>query len=94
MRYYVASDIHGFFTPLAKALEEAGYYQDTDPHKLLILGDLFDRGSEAVKLQDFILELMEKDEVILIRGNHEDLFAELVTEDGGQPYSSHVSNGT
>ena len=28
---------------------------------MLILGDLFDRGSEAVKLQDFVLELMEQD---------------------------------
>ena len=94
MRYYVVSDVHGFYTPLVTALKGAGFYGDTEPHKLLVLGDLFDRGSEAVKLQEFVLELMEQNAVILIRGNHEDLFEELVTEDGGQPYSYHVSNGT
>ena len=32
--------------------------------------------------------------LILIRGNHEDLFEELVTADEGLPYSHHVTNGT
>ena len=94
MRYYVVSDTHGFYTPLTAALKKAGYYQDTAPHKLMILGDLFDRGREAAQMQSFVLNLMQKDEIILIRGNHEDLFAELVTEDGGAAYSYHVSNGT
>lgn len=94
MRYYVVSDVHGFYTPLVAALKGAGFYEDAEPHKMLVLGDLFDRGSEAVKLQEFVLKLMDQDAVILIRGNHEDLFEELVTEDGGQPYSYHVSNGT
>ena len=33
-------------------------------------------------------------DLILIRGNHEDLFVELVTTDAGMPYSYHKSNGT
>ena len=94
MKYYIVADIHGFFSILQTELEQAGYYEDREPHKLIILGDLFDRGSEARELQDFILALMEKQEVILIRGNHEDLFVEMVTEDEGLPYSHHVSNGT
>lgn len=94
MRYYVTSDIHGFYTPFIEALTRSGYFMDTTPHKLVILGDLFDRGKEAIQLQAFILDLMERDEVILIRGNHEDLFEELVTEDEGLAYSHHVSNGT
>lgn len=94
MRYYVTSDTHGFYTPLVDALKKAGYFEDTSPHKLMILGDLFDRGMEAVKLQEFVLDLMTRDEIILIRGNHEDLFEELVTEDSGAAYSYHVSNGT
>ncbi len=94
MKYYIVADVHGFFSILDSALKDAGYYSDPEPHKLIVLGDLFDRGSEAVELQSFILKLMEKDEVILIRGNHEDLFVEMVTEDEGLPYSHHVSNGT
>ena len=94
MKYYVTSDIHGFYTPLRDTLTRAGYFEDTEPHKLVIAGDLFDRGGEALELQDFILGLMERDEVILVRGNHEDLFAELVTTDRGLSYSYHLSNGT
>lgn len=94
MKYYVTSDIHGFYTPLRNALAKAGYFDDPEPHQLIVAGDLFDRGSEAVELQAFILDLMERDAVILIRGNHEDLFEELVTYDHGFPYEYHMSNGT
>lgn len=94
MRYYVVSDVHGFYSILMRELQDAGYFKDSAPHKLILLGDMFDRGKEAVKMQDFILDAMSRDEVILIRGNHEDLFERLVTADGGRPYAEHRSNGT
>ena len=84
MKYYVTSDVHGFYTPLRAILTKAGYFDDTEPHKLLIAGDLFDRGREAVVLQSFILDLLGRDEVILIRGNHEDIFEELVSMAAGR----------
>ena len=92
MKYYVTADIHGFYMEFQDALKASGYYEDKEPHKLIILGDLFDRGSEAKRLQAFVLNNMEN--LILIRGNHEDLFEELVTADEGLPYSHHVTNGT
>ena len=94
MRYYVTADTHGFYTPLMQALEKAGYFKDEAPHKLIICGDIFDRGKEAQEMQRFVLDEMEKDGIILIKGNHEDLFEELVTTDQGLAYSYHVSNGT
>lgn len=94
MRYYVTADVHGFYTQLYNALTEAGFFTDTEPNKLIVLGDLFDRGSEAAKMQDFTLSLMEDNRVILIKGNHEDLFVDLATKDHGAAYSHHVSNGT
>ena len=94
MKYYVTSDIHGFYTPLRSILTKAGYFDDEEPHKLIVAGDLFDRGGEAVELQEFILGLIESDEVILVRGNHEDLYEEFATVDHGLPYSYHLSNGT
>ena len=69
-------NLHGFYMEFQDALKASGYYEDKEPHKLIILGDLFDRGSEAKRLQAFILNNMEN--LILIRGNHEDLFEELV----------------
>ena len=73
MRYYVTADVHGYFTELKTALTTQGFFEYQGPHKLIVCGDLYDRGTEALQLQAFILELMDKDQVILIRGNHEDL---------------------
>ena len=94
MKYYITADVHGFYTEFHKALDEAGYFIGPEPHKLIILGDIFDRGQEAVEMQRFILQLIEQDAVILIRGNHEDLYEEMVTIDEGLPARHHVSNGT
>lgn len=94
MKYYVTADVHGYFSQMKKALEEAGFFDDTEPHKLIVLGDLFDRGKEAKKLQSFVLDLMRRDEAILIKGNHEDLLVELATVDQGAAYRHHVQNGT
>ena len=73
MRYYVVADIHGFYSELKLALNEKGFFSDALPHKLIVCGDLMDRGAEAKEVQQFIIDLMDKDQVILIRGNHEDL---------------------
>lgn len=78
MRYYVTADVHGYFSELKSALAENGFFEDTEPHKLIICGDIYDRGAETLELQNFILDLMSKNEVILIRGNHEDLALELL----------------
>ena len=94
MRYYVTSDTHGFYDELISQLKSAGYFDDTDPHKLIILGDLMDRGNQAKELQDFVIDLIEKDAVVLVRGNHEDLYEELATVDHGLPLGHHISNGT
>ncbi len=92
MKYYVTADIHGFYSIFLRALTDSGFFTDSEPHKLVILGDLFDRGKEAKQMQKFILEHWP--DLILIRGNHEDLFQEMVTVDEGLPYSHHFSNGT
>ena len=94
MKYYVTADIHGYYSIFLKALRESGFFEDSEPHKLIILGDLFDRGSEALELQSFVLQLMEEDRLILIKGNHEDLFEDMVTKDRGIAYRHHISNGT
>lgn len=94
MKYYVMSDIHGFCTLFKKTLRESGYYEDAEEKKLILLGDLFDRGEEAVELQGFLLELMRRGDAILIRGNHEDLFCDLVSSDRGRPLRHHLHNGT
>ena len=71
--YFVTSDIHSYYSIFRKALDEKGFDINNSEYKLIICGDLFDRGDEAQELLDFLLSLPE-DRLILIRGNHEDLF--------------------
>ncbi len=96
MRYYVVADIHGYYDELIKVLENSGYFDDQEEHKLIVCGDLFDRGLQAKQLQSFILDLINKDEVILIRGNHEDLALDLLTKWHQASYCNlaHHRNGT
>ena len=98
MKYYVVADVHGFYTELKNVLEEKGFFNDETPHKLVICGDLFDRGEEAVRLQEFIVELLEKDEVILVRGNHEDLIVQMFSNFRWMmdpwAFDVHLQNGT
>ncbi len=96
MKYYVMADIHSFYTEMIEALTKAGYFEDQGEKKIIICGDLFDRGLEALKLQEFVLELMKKDQIILIKGNHEDLAIDLLNNWHRKSYaaSHHNSNGT
>lgn len=96
MKYYVVADTHGFYTKLREALERAGFFADTSPHRLILCGDMMDRGAEAVELQRFMMDLLRRGELIFIRGNHEDLM-ESMLEDLScmRPlHSAHRSNGT
>ena len=96
MKYYVTADVHAYFTELETALREKGFFEDTEPHKLVICGDLYDRGTEALKLQAFILDLLSKDQVILVQGNHEDLALDLLYKWNRSSYlqQHHNLNGT
>ena len=67
MRYFVTADPHGFFTIMHDTLIAQGFDEDNPNHKLVICGDLMDRGKEARKMQAYILSLLEKERVILIR---------------------------
>ena len=80
MKYFVITDIHAFYTLTRKALEESGFFDEKEKSKLIICGDILDRGKEVFETQAFILELMKENRVILIRGNHEDLLEKMLDE--------------
>lgn len=99
MVYYVVSDVHGFYSETEYALDNAGFFEERLPHTLIVCGDFFDRGKEAIKMQEFICDLMRKNQIILVRGNHEDLALDLLDtfSENLDVYSvprHHFSNGT
>lgn len=90
MKYFVSSDIHGFFDEWQNALKDKGFDLNDPEHKIIICGDLFDRGSQPKEIIDFVLK--HKDKVILIRGNHEDLMEQMI-ERNSSDYGD-LCNGT
>lgn len=92
--YFVVADTHGFKSLLAAALKQNGFQYRNPDHKLILCGDLFDRGAEAVEILRYVKTL--KDRFIYVRGNHEDLLYHCINEmdEHEWPNSCHFSNGT
>ena len=76
MKYFVCSDIHGYYDEWQTALKQNGFDMNNQQHKIIICGDLFDRGHQPKEIIDFILA--HKDKFIIIRGNHEDWMQEMI----------------
>lgn len=77
------SDIHGMADLFEKMLERIGL---SDEDRLYILGDMIDRGPDPARILDIV---MESENIIALRGNHEDAFVdwyENVAERGGYAY--------
>lgn len=51
---FAVSDVHGYFEQMKNALDEAGYECENDAHLLVCCGDYFDRGSENLKVLQFL----------------------------------------
>ena len=98
MKYFVSADIHSFYDEWIDALKEKQFNIDAPDHMLIVCGDLFDRGTQSKELQSFIMRLLKKKKIILIRGNHEDLALELIENYAHYMFdiknSHHWHNGT
>ena len=90
MKYFVSADIHGFYNEWMLALKEKQFDINNPDHKIILCGDMFDRGRQPKEIIDFILA--HKDKVILIRGNHEDLMEEMIARNKNT--AMDLSNGT
>lgn len=88
-KLFVTADVHGHYTELMKALNEAGFDKDNPSHYFVSCGDLFDRGTENIEMYQFVKGLRRK---FLIKGNHEeDLYNALQR---GYLKGNEVHNGT
>lgn len=99
--YYVLSDPHGYYSQVKEALDKAGFFAETRPHKVIVCGDALDRGKEAKELIEFMLQLADQYKLIYVLGNHEQLFVECLHQiASGGVYkiaggmSHHYTNGT
>lgn len=88
-KIFAVSDIHGHYTLLKRALDEAGFDADNENHLFVCCGDLFDRGNENRKVYDFVRRLKNK---VLVRGNHDERLYEILTQKKANVYDMY--NGT
>lgn len=88
-KLFVVSDVHGHYTLLKEALDQAGFDKDNEDHLLICCGDYFDRGNENVEVLRFFERVKNK---VLLRGNHEDMLLKLLQT--GKLQQHHYINGT
>lgn len=71
---YAMSDIHGELDVFKEALVNVNLTNKNN--KLILLGDYIDRGNKSCETLYFIKDLSEKfpNQIIPLRGNHEDMF--------------------
>lgn len=100
MAVFAVADIHSHYEPLMTALREASFFENNE-NKLIVLGDALDRGEDANKVAELLLELHRENRLIYIKGNHEDLLDDCLDEiSNGGIYeiacgiSHHYTNGT
>lgn len=73
-KFFVVSDIHGFYDEFIEALEDAGFDKYNKDHWLISCGDEWDRGPNPIGVMKFLHNLERK---VIIRGNHMELFEDL-----------------
>jgi serine/threonine protein phosphatase 1 len=91
-KWFVCSDIHSALTPWMVALNEAGFDDNNPDHKVVVCGDLFDRMDETKEVYEFVLEMLNKDKLVYVKGNHELLLNKML--DRGFPLWYDKHNGT
>lgn len=78
------------------SLHEKGFDENNSEHKIIICGDLFDRGDQSIECYEFVKRMKDQDRLIYIRGNHEDLLTRCVFDLTHNRHIGHhhISNGT
>lgn len=88
-KFFVFSDVHGFYDELRTALDEAGFDPENEDHWVISLGDEMDRGPAPEKIINYLMNLPH---AIFVKGNHTTLMEELLGRK--YPHNYDYSNGT
>lgn len=87
-KMFVVGDVHGQFTMLEELLEN----WQPDEECLLFVGDLADRGENSKAVFERVHQLMEEEEAIVVKGNHDEML-ELFLENPNEHLPLYYMNG-
>ncbi|WP_247567536.1 metallophosphoesterase family protein [Bradyrhizobium sp. 151] len=90
---YAIGDVHGCLDQLQRLVELCEQDAGEGQSKLVFLGDYIDRGPDSRGVIEFLMDLQKwsPDEIICLRGNHEDLL--LAALEGQDAEQSWLLNG-
>ncbi len=71
----VFGDIHASYSPLKEYFDNAPY---SEKNFYIFIGDYLDRNYQANEVVEFIFDMMQKDNVILLQGNHENHIKKII----------------
>lgn len=88
---FVVSDIHGMYDHFIKLLE---FWDRKD--KLVILGDMIDRGKDSLKVVQHAIELSKDHDVTVLKGNHDQMLIDFIENpnENGSMWDQNGGNAT
>lgn len=93
-KYFVISDIHGFYNEMIRDLSNEGYNSENEAHHLIVIGDMFDRGNKSKEVLEYLYPLNKAKKATIIIGNHEIFLIELLDGEYLKAYFNVNHNGT
>ncbi|MGI9526409.1 MAG: metallophosphoesterase family protein [Weeksellaceae bacterium] len=73
MKHFIVGDIHGCYYTLKELLTN---YWKADEERLILLGDLVNKGKHTFAVLEYVIDLKKKfdDRIVILKGNNEYLF--------------------
>ena len=68
---YAVGDVHGRLDLLERAFDRMAAHAGGRPHRVIMLGDVVDRGPESAGVIDFLLRRQARADIVCLKGNHE-----------------------
>ena len=92
-KYFIISDIHGHYDEMILALSSKGYDSNNALHHLVVIGDMFDRGTQSKEVLEFLYPLSIKLKATVICGNHDNFMIEFFEGNFGRAIFNINNNG-
>jgi serine/threonine protein phosphatase 1 len=92
-RTYAVGDVHGRLDLLGEAIDVIARHAGASPFRLVFLGDYVDRGPDSRGVVELLIDLQRRWPVTCLKGNHEALMVQALTELGGEAMGRWLDNG-
>ena len=92
MLTYAIGDIHGSYRKLCALLGHCSKHRGAAEYRIIFLGDYIDRGPNSREVVDLLIDTQSQapDQLICLRGNHEDMLLSAVNDGDHEPW---LANG-